>query len=99
MLRFLRPTTVVLAFGLAIAAGQAGWQHFFEWNNLGEDYKAYYALKLTFAIVLLGVAAFAFYERKYPGLHLMAIAGTALVLAAVQFVALKTNAIICSGPT
>jgi hypothetical protein len=99
VVRFLRPTTVVLAFALSIAAGQAGWQHFFEWNKIGEDYKAYYALKLIFAIVLLGVAAFAFYERKYPGLHLMAIAGTALMLAAVQFVALKTNSIICSGPT
>jgi peptidoglycan/LPS O-acetylase OafA/YrhL len=99
VLRFLRPATVILAFGLSIAAAQAGWSHFLEWDRIGENYKAYYAAKLTFAIVLLGAAAFAFWERKYPGLHLMAITGTALMLAGVQFVGLKTNSILCSTPT
>ena len=99
MLRFLRAATVVLAFGLALAGLFAGWRHFLAWNQLGEDYKAYYALKLTFALVLLGLSAFAFYERRYAVLQMMTIAGTAKILAAVQFVGLATNSILCSTPT
>jgi hypothetical protein len=98
-LRYLRSATVLLAFGLALAGLLAGWRHFFAWQQLGENYKAYYALKLTFALVLLGLAVFAFYERKYAGLHMMTIAGTALMLAGVQFVGLATQSILCSTPT
>jgi hypothetical protein len=99
VLRYLRSATVVLALGLALIGLFAGWRHFFAWNELGENYKAYYAAKLTFALVLLGLAAFAFFERRYAGLHLMAIAGTAVMLAGVQFVGLKTDSILCSTPT
>jgi hypothetical protein len=99
VLRYLRLATLILAFGLALAGLFAGWRHFFAWNEIGENYKAYYAAKLTFALVLLGLAAFAFFERRYAGLHLMAIAGTAFMLAGVQFVGLKTNSILCSTPT
>lgn len=90
---------MALAFGLALAGLFAGWRHFFAWNQIGENYKAYYALKLTFALVLLGLAMFAFYERKYAGLHMMTMAGTALMLAGVQFVGLATQSILCSTPT
>jgi hypothetical protein len=99
VLRHLRSATVVLAFGLALAGLFAGWRHLFAWNQIGENYKAYYALKLTFALVLLGLATFAFYERKYAGLHMMTMAGTALMLAGVQFVGLATQSILCSTPT
>jgi hypothetical protein len=98
ILRYLKPATLVLALGLAIAGIEGGWGHFFEWKSLGENYKAYYALKLFFALVLLGVVAFAFWERKYAGIHLLAIACTALTLAGVQFIGLATQSILCSTP-
>ena len=99
MLRYLRPAALVLALALAIAGIQAGFGHLFEWKSLGEDYKAYYGAKLLFAVILLVVVGFGFWERKYSGLHLMTIAGTALALAGVQFVGLATNSILCSTPT
>lgn len=99
VLRYLRPAALILALALAIAGIQAGFGHLFEWEALGQDYKTYYGSKLLFAVILLVIVAFGFWERKYSGLHLMAIAGTALVLAGVQFVALATNSILCTTPT
>lgn len=97
--KYLQPAALILGLALAIAGIQAGWGHLFEWRSLGDDYKAYYGLKLLFAIILLGVVAFGFWERRYTGLHLVAMAGTALLLAGVQFVGLATNSILCSTPT
>ena len=45
------------------------------------------------------MVALGFWERRYTGLHLVAMAGTALLLAGVQFVGLATNSILCSTPT
>jgi hypothetical protein len=88
----------VIALILAVAGIEAGWGHIFEWKSLGENYKAYYGLKLFFSLVLLGSALFALWDRKYPGLHLLAIAGTAITLAGVQFVGIATDSIICGTP-
>ena len=99
LIRYLRPATLVLGLALGIVAIQAGWSHLFEWRSLGENYKAYYALKAFFGLVLLGTVAFAFAERKYAGLHLLAIAATAFTLALVQFGGLATESILCTTPT
>jgi hypothetical protein len=89
----------VLSLILGVVAIQAGWKNMFAWNALGENYKAYYALKLFFGLVLFGEALFAIRQRSYSGLHLLVISGTALTLAGVQFVGLATNSILCSTPT
>jgi hypothetical protein len=89
----------VLALILGLVAIQAGWQHLFAWNALGENYKAYYALKIFFGLVLLGEAVFAIRQRSYSGLHLLVISGTALTLAGVQFIGLATKSILCTTPT
>jgi hypothetical protein len=94
----LKTIAAIIALILAIAGIEAGWKHIFEWRGLGENYKAYYGLKLFFSLVLLGSAMFALFDRKYPGLHLLAIAGTAIMLAGVQFVAVATDSIICGTP-
>jgi hypothetical protein len=98
MMAHLKTFAAIVALILGAVGVEAGWGHLFEWRSLGENYKAYYALKLFFSLVLLGAAMFALWERKYPGLHLLAIAGTAVMLAGTQFIALATSSILCSTP-
>jgi hypothetical protein len=95
---YLTTIAAIIALILGIAGIESGWGHLFDWKSLGENYKAYYGLKLFLSLVLLGSALFALWDRKYPGLHLLAIAGTAIMLGGVQFVALATDSIICGSP-
>jgi hypothetical protein len=98
-MKYLATFARVLALVLGIVAINAAWKHVLAWKALGESYKAYYALMLFFGIVLLGEGLFALRQKRYSGLHLMAISGTALTLAGVQFIGLATKSILCTTPT
>lgn len=98
-MKYLATFARALALVLGFVAINASWKHVLAWKTLDDSYKAYYGLILFFGIVLLGEAVFALRQRRYSGLHLMAITGTALTLAGVQFIGLATKSILCTTPT